>query len=107
MRRREWFTGLRDWLKKNRNTIIYVNILCTLIGVMVGWNLLPDMVTLEAAMENPTFQPKERPLVLHLFMGTLFSGLFWKWPRELAYALGIFLHLLLLVALLYGNLVVL
>ena len=107
MQKREWFKGLRDWAQKNRYTIIYINIICTMLGVMVGWRLLPDMVTLEAAMENPTFQAKERPLLIHLFMGTLFSGLFWKWPRELAYLVGIFLHLLLLLALLYGNLVLL
>ena len=93
-----------DWCQKYRYTIIYINVVVTLLGVMVGWGLLPEMVTLEAAMEDPFFQPKGRLLGMHLFMGALFSGLFWKWPRELAYPLGIFLHLLFLVALLYGNL---
>ena len=104
MQRREWFKGIKDWCQKYRYAIIYVNVVCTILGVMVGWGLLPDMVTLEAAMEDPFFQPKERLLGMHLFMGTLFSGLFWKWPRELAYVLGIFVHLLFLLALLYGNL---
>lgn len=105
--RREWFKGVKDWAQKYRNTIIYINVVVTILGVMVGFGILPEMVTLEAGMADPFFQPKDRLLWMHLFMGTLFSGLFWKWPRELAYVLGIFLHLLLLVALFYGNLVLL
>ena len=101
--KREWFKDLKDDLQKHRNTIVYVSVLLTLLGLVVGWGLLPDLVTLEPMAEDPLYQPKNRVLLMHLGMGTLFSGLFWKWPRELAYIFGLVLSLLLLFAVLYGN----
>lgn len=98
-----WKT-LKDKLQKNRNMVVYVILILALLGTAVGWGLLPDLVCMDPTVEDAYFQPKERLLLIHLGMTTLFSGLFWKWPRELAYLVGAVVSLLLVFGLLYANL---
>lgn len=107
-RKREWFTNQRDWCKKHRNGMAYAVVLLGLLGALAGWALLPEQVTM---MGNPAegveviFRPKNVMLLIHLAITGLFTGLYWKWPRELAYVFGMFMGLFFTYALLIINLV--
>lgn len=101
--RRERFQRLKDALEAHRGMIVYTIVALVLMGAAVGWGLLPDMVSMAPEVEDPYFLPKERLLLLHFGMAAGFSGLFWKWPREIAYLFGAVVGLLLTFALLYLN----
>ena len=106
MAKREWFPKQKDILQKNRNMIVYTILVLALLGTVVGWGLLPDQVTMQSVQEGAEviFRPKNTMLLIHLGMTTVFSGLFWKWPRELAYLFGAAVSLLLVYGLLAINL---
>ena len=95
--------ALKDKVQANKNMIVYIIMVLAAVGTIVGWGLLPDMVSMDPSMEDAYFQPKGRLLLIHLAMTGLFSGLLWKWPRELAYLTGAILSLLLIFVLLYSN----
>ena len=107
-RKREWFTGMRDWFKKHRNGFAYAVILIALLGALAGWALLPPMVTMmgsPAEGVEAIFRPKNVMILIHLAITGLFTGLFYKWPRELAYVFGMVMGLFFTYALLVINLV--
>lgn len=106
MAKKEWFPKQKDFLQKNRTMIVYTVMLLALLGTVVGWGLLPDQVTMQEIQEGaePYFLPKNTMLLTHLGMAALFSALFWRWPRELAYLFGAAVSLLLVFGLLAINL---
>ena len=77
-----------------------------LLGALVGWGLLPDMVTIRPpTAANHHYVPKGQGLLLNLAMTEIFAALFWRWPREWVYLAGSLIGLLFTFALLYNNLV--
>ena len=106
MAKREWFPRQRDALQRHRNLITYLLVVLGLLGALVGWGLLPDMVTIRppsAAIHH--YFPKGQGLLLNLAMTEIFAALFWRWPREWVYLAGSLIGLLFTFALLYNNLV--
>lgn len=104
MAHRDRKSRLKDMLQTNRNMIVYGVLLVALLLTVSGWGLLPDRVSMAPESENVLVQPKERLLAMHFGMTAVFSGLFWKWPREPAYLTGALIGLLLMVLLLSANL---
>ena len=107
-RKRELFTGLRDWFKRHRNGFLYTVLILALVGALAGWALLPELVTMmgnPAPGIEPVMRHKNTMILVHLAMTGVFSGLFWRWPRELAYVFGILMGLIFTYALLVINLV--
>ena len=106
MAKREWFPRQRDALQRHRNLITYLLVVLGLLGALVGWGLLPDMVTIRPpAAANHHYVPKGQGLLLNLAMTEIFAALFWRWPREWVYLAGSLIGLLFTFALLYNNLV--
>ena len=104
MARRDRKSGLKDLLQANRNMILYVVAVLAAVLTLMGWGLLPDQVSMAPDSENFLLQPKERLLAMHFGMTAVFSGLFWKCPREPVYLTGALFGLLLMVLLLSANL---
>ena len=106
--KRELFPGLKDWFQRHRNGVAYTFVLLALFGALAGWALLPDRVTMEGnpppGME-PLYRPKNVLLLVHLAMTGFFTGLYWKWPRQLAYVFGMVMGLVFTYGLLLINLV--
>ena len=106
MAKREWFPRQRDALQRHRNLITYLLVVLGLLGALVGWGLLPDMVTIRPpTAANHHYVPKGQGLLLNLAMTEIFAALFWRWPREWVYVAGSLIGLLFTFALLYNNLV--
>lgn len=106
MAKREWFPRQRDALQRHRNLITYLLVVLGLLGALVGWGLLPDMVTIRPpTAANHHYVPKGQGLLLNLAMTEIFAALFWRWPREWLYLAGSLIGLLFTFALLYNNLV--
>lgn len=105
-KRREWFHREKNFLQRNRNVIVYGVMILALLGTLAGWRLLPGQVNIWApsAQVEAVLRPKNTTLLLHFGMVSLFAALFWKWPRELAYLLGLGLSLMLMYTLLINNL---
>ena len=97
--KRERFREQKDFLQKNRNTIVYLIVLLALLGSLMGWRLLPDQVSVHVIR-----RPKNVMLLVHLGMTGAFCALFWRWPREIAYFVGAVISLLLVFNLLAANL---
>lgn len=107
-KKRELFSGLRDWFKVHRSGVTYAVVLAALLGALAGWATLPDQVTMQGnppAGVTPLYRPKNVMLLVHLAMTGAFTGLYWKWPRELAYVFGMGMGLFFTYALLIINLV--
>lgn len=104
MVRRERMSGLKDKVQANRTMVVYVLLILAGVLALVGWVLLPDVVSMAPELEDAAFHPKERLLALYFAMTALFSGLLWKWPRELAYLTAAILSILMPLGLLYANL---
>jgi len=104
MGNRDRKSRLKDMLQARRNMILYVVLLAAVFLTAAGWGLLPDQVSMAPESENFLIQPKERLLAMHFGMTAVFSGLFWKWPREPAYLTGALFGLLLMILLLSANL---
>ena len=106
MAKREWVPPQRDALQRHRNLITYLLVVLGLLGALVGWGLLPDMVTIRPpTAANHHYVPKGQSLLLNLAMTEIFAALFWRWPREWVYLAGSLIGLLFTFALLYNNLV--
>ena len=106
MAKREGFPRQRDALQRHRNLITYLLVVLGLLGALVGWGLLPDMVTIRPpTAANHHYVPKGQGLLLNLAMTEIFAALFWRWPREWVYLAGSLIGLLFTFALLYNNLV--
>ena len=106
MAKREWFPRQRDALQRHRNLITYLLVVLGLLGALVGWGLLPYMVTIRPpTAANHHYVPKGQGLLLNLAMTGIFAALFWRWPREWVYLAGSLIGLLFTFALLYNNLV--
>ena len=106
MAKREWFPRQRDALQRHRNLITYLLVVLGLLGALVGWGLLPDMVTIRPpTAANHHYVPKGQGLLLNLAMTEIFAALFWRWPREWVYLAGSLIGLLFTFALLYNSLV--
>ena len=106
MAKREWFPRQRDALQRHRNLITYLLVVLGLLGALVGWGLLPDMVTISPpTAANHHYVPKGQGLLLNLAMTEIFAALFWRGPREWVYLAGSLIGLLFTFALLYNNLV--
>ena len=106
MAKREWCPRQRDALQRHRNLITYLLVVLGLLGALVGWGLLPDMVTIRPpTAANYHYVPKGQGLLLNLAMTEIFAALFWRWPREWVYLAGSLIGLLFTFALLYNNLV--
>ena len=59
MAKREWFPRQRDALQRHRNLITYLLVVLGLLGALVGWGLLPDMVTIRPpTAANHHYVPK-------------------------------------------------
>ena len=101
--KRERFSALKDTLEKNRSMIVYTSLALALVGAAVGCVLLPELVTMAPWLEDAVFRPREQMILLNLAMSLGFTGLFWKWPREIAYLFGAVVGLILTFALLYLN----
>lgn len=104
--KRERFREQKDFLQKNRNTIVYLIVLLALLGSLIGWKLLPDQVSVQVAGSGVDVirRPKNVMLLVHLGMTGAFSALFWRRPREIAYFVGAVISLLLVFNLLAANL---
>ena len=102
--RRERFKSWKDSLEKNRGMVAYVfgtiGILCSL----VGWGLLPDMVSANPAVENMVLRPKGFMIALHAGMLAFFTFMAWRKPRELAYLTGAIISVALFLMMLSANL---
>ena len=102
--RRERFKTWKDALEKNRWIVVYIfgaiGALCTL----VGWGLLPDMVSANPAVEDMVLRPKGFMLALHAGMIAFFTFMVWRKPRELAYLTGAILSVVLFLMMLFANL---
>ena len=103
-RRRERLSHWKDWTQKNRTMVVYMVMLLALLATAMGWWMLPDQLTINPEIEGAYVRPKEQLLLMHLGMTTVFSGLFWKWPRELAYLSGALISLGLTGLMLFSNL---
>ncbi len=105
-KKRERFREQKDFLQKNRNTIVYLIVLLALLGSLIGWKLLPEQVSVQVAGSGVDVirRPKNVMLLVHLGMTGGFSALFWRWPREIAYFVGAIVSLLLVFNLLAANL---
>ena len=65
MAKREWFPRQRDALQRHRNLITYLLVVLGLLGALVGWGLLPDMVTIRPpTAANHHYVPKGQGLLL-------------------------------------------
>ena len=104
MSKKEWFPKQRDATRKHRNQIVYVLAVLGVLGSAVGWGLLPDMVSVNPAAANTVARPREVMVGLHFGIIALFTGLFWKWPRELLYLAGAVFGVVMLYFMLYSNL---
>ena len=102
----ERFREQKDFLQKNRNTIVYLIGLLALLGTLAGWRLLPEQVSVQAAGSGVEVirHPKDVMLLVHLAMTGGFCALFWRRPREMAYFVGAVVSLLLVYNLLAANL---
>ena len=76
------------------------------LGMVVGWNLLPDQVTLlgQVAGESVYRMPKLRALGLNFGLTAVMCALFWKWPREPICLLGVVVGVVLTFLILPLNL---
>lgn len=104
MAKRVWFPKQRDMLAKHRNPITYVLAVLGLLGSLVGMGLLPDLVSVNPNAVNTIARPKEWMVGLHFVIIALFTGLFWKRPREIAYLIGAVFGVVMLYFMLYTNL---
>jgi len=102
--RREWFKPQKDFLQRNRTKIVYGTMVLALLASLAGWALLPDKVAVFAGTLEDELRDKNVTLLAHLGMVSLFSALFWKWPREWAYLLGIVITLMLMASVLVNTL---
>ena len=103
-KKRERFAALKDKTQQHRNSIVYTVMALALVGAMIGWGLLPDMVSMNPDLPEPYFHPKERLLLVNVAMTSVFSGLFWWRPRELCYLFCSLVGLVMTGTLLYANL---
>jgi len=102
--RRERFKSWKDALEKNRSMVVYVFGTIGVLCAVVGWGLLPDMVSANPAAENMVPRPKAFMIALHTGMLAFFTFMTWRRPRELAYLTGAILSTALFLMLLYTNL---
>ena len=102
---------LEKWkasLERNRNTILYVAAVLTLMGTVTAWGMLPDMVSLRVPVEGEAVHliSKERAMTANTVLVTVFGVLFWFRPREWIYFVALCLGAFLVYSLLLVNLVV-
>ena len=102
--RRERFKSWKDTLERNRNIVVYVLVLLGGLCVLVGWGLLPDVVSIDPNIEDVIYRPKWQLIAMHGGMMGLFAFLFWRKPRELVYLTGYVISLGLTLMMLYANL---
>lgn len=102
--RRERFKSWKDGLEKNRGIVVYIFGAVTLLCTLVGWGLLPDMVSANPAVENMVLRPKAFMLALHAGLIAFFTFMVWRKPRELAYLTGAIVSTALFLGMLYSNL---
>ena len=104
MAKREWFPQQRNWMEKNRMMIVYVLALLGILGGLVGLVLLPETVSINPNVPDVIARPREVMVGLHFGIIALFTALFWKWPREIAYLAGAVFGVVMLYFMLYANL---
>lgn len=104
MARRERFQGWKDALEKNRGMVVYILAVAGALCAAVAWGLLPDVVSVNPEIEGVIYRSKGQTIGLHTGMLALFTFLFWRKPRELAYLTGAIISLGLTVLMLYANL---
>lgn len=104
MAKRERFSKQKDKVEQYRNWIVYVLIALGVLGSLVGLSLLPEQVSINPASPNTLARPRSVMVGLHFGIIALFSGLFWKWPRELVYLVGAIFGVIMLLFMLYNNL---
>ncbi|MGI5962977.1 MAG: hypothetical protein ACOX7N_04575 [Lawsonibacter sp.] len=102
--KKERLGSWKDRTQRYRNHIVYGIGVLALLGTLAGWALLPEQVRMTANPEEAVYRAKESMLAVHLGMTALFTGLFWRWPRELIYLVGAMVSLLLIFGLLSANL---
>ena len=102
--RRERFKSWKDGLEKNRNMVLYLFGTITVLCALVGWGLLPDMVSANPAVENMIYRPKAFMLALHSGLIGFFAFMVWWRPRERAYLTGAIVCTALFLGMLYANL---
>ncbi len=100
----ERFSKQKDAVQKYKWTIVYLAMVLTAVGTIIGFGLLPAQVSVTPGVDWATYRPKEMFLLMHLGMASLFSVLFAKWPREWAYLAALVLSVFLVFNLLYANL---
>ena len=104
MARRERFQAWKDSLEKNRNLVVYTLAVVGALCAAVGWGLLPDQVSINPEVEDIIYRTKGQTVGLHAGLLALFTLLFWRRPRQLAYLSGALVSLGLTVLMLYANL---
>lgn len=104
MAKREWFPKQKDILEKNKNMIVYVLAAVGGLGCLVAWGLLPDQVSINPNMDDMIQHAKNETVAFHFGIIAVFTGLFWKWPREWAYLFGALFGVAMLYLMLYANL---
>ena len=102
---------LEKWkasLERNRNTILYVAAVLTLMGTVTAWGMRPDMVSLRVPVEGEAVHliSKERAMTANTVLVTVFGVLFWFRPREWIYFVALCLGVFLVYSPLLVNLVV-
>ena len=102
MKRR--FDQWKDSIQKNRNSIAYAIMLLAGFGALAGWGMLPEEVLLFSG-ENADGSMIDRnsALLAHLGITAFFTGMMWKFPRELTYIIAAILGLLLTLGLILNN----
>ncbi len=102
--RRERFKSWKDALEKNRGMVLYVFGTIGALCALVGWGLLPDMVSANPAVEDMVLRPKGFMIALHAGLLSFFTFMVWRRPRELAYLTGAILSVALFLMMLFANL---
>lgn len=103
-RRTERNKALKDKLQRNRNMLVYAIMVAALLAAVAGWGLLPDLASINPNIEGAYYRPKGQLILMHFGMTSLFTGLFWKWPREQSFFAGAVISLGLTFLMLYANL---
>ena len=101
MTQRDIVDILEDMAEKYRKAISYTILVLAFAGAVVGWLLLPDMVSLSPGEASVLIQSKIRTVLFTLLMTLGFDSAFWKWPRKLPYLLGGIIGVCLPLVLLY------
>lgn len=104
MGQRDIVDMLEDMAEKYRKPISYIILVLAFAGAVLGWFLLPDMVSLSPGEASVLIQTKFRTVIFILLMTLGFDSAFWKWPRKLPYLLGGIIGVCLPLILTYLNL---